>query len=580
MVVRLSKISLWLLLVAVISAITIVITIFSLTRGIHEVFPYLYLAPIILVSYAFPKRGVLYSLCLGLCFLVLVYVFNILDVTMLTISTAWFYVIVSVGVVMSSLSEGMKREERRYHGIFDTSQAGIFTIDVPSMRIVDINQQCARLLGYEIEGLIGQDIARIWPDDVERNRILSNLSGQYTISDAEVHLQNRQGRSLWVLISAAPVHDRKLVCSMVDITARRQIERALLDSEIKFRSLVEKSLAGVYIVQDDIYTYVNPRFAEIHGYTVAEIVGNLGPRDLVYPEDRPAVEENVRQRMDGATESIHFESRNRTKNGDVIYVEILGSKTLIRGKPGIMGTLLDITERKQATDALRRANEKLNLLDSVTRHDLLNQLTAFQGFTGLAEESSTDPGVTAYLGRARAVATKMQVLLKFTRDYQNMGMREPQWQSVREVFLQAAPPLETPDVVLSVDVGNLSIYADPLLEKVFANLMDNAFRHGGHVSRIHLFYEEHPDAIVLVFEDNGVGVPAIEKDMIFRRGYGKNTGYGLFLCREILALTGLSIREAGEPGKGARFEIAVPRVNYRLEAKQDGATSQDEVIGS
>ncbi|RPJ53486.1 MAG: sensor histidine kinase, partial [Methanobacteriota archaeon] len=224
-------------------------------------------------------------------------------------------------------------------------------------------------------------------------------------------------------------------------------------------------------------------------------------------------------------------------------------------------------------------NEKLNLLDSVTRHDLLNQLTAFQGFTGLAEESSADPAVTAYLGRARAVATKMQALLKFTRDYQNMGMREPQWQSVREVFLQAAPSLETPEIALSVDVGELSIYADPLLEKVFANLMDNAFRHGGHVSKIHLYYEEHPDAIVLIFEDNGAGVSAIEKELIFRRGYGKNTGYGLFLCREILALTGMSILETGEPGRGARFEIAVPRVNCRLHAKR-GETSRDEVVGS
>jgi len=101
MVVRISKIALWLLLVVAISAITIIITIFSLAQGIHEVFPYLYIAPIILVSYAFPKRGVLYSLGLGSCFLVLVYFFNIFDVAMLTISTAWFYVIVSVGAVTS-----------------------------------------------------------------------------------------------------------------------------------------------------------------------------------------------------------------------------------------------------------------------------------------------------------------------------------------------------------------------------------------------------------------------------------------------------------------------------------------------
>jgi signal transduction histidine kinase len=161
-----------------------------------------------------------------------------------------------------------------------------------------------------------------------------------------------------------------------------------------------------------------------------------------------------------------------------------------------------------------------------------------------------------------------------------MGLREPQWQSVREVFLQAAPPLETPQITLSIDVGELTIYADPLLEKVFTNLMDNSFRHGGRITNIRLYYVEHPDAVSLIFEDNGVGVPTIEKELIFRRGYGKNTGYGLFLCREILALTGMSIRETGEPGKGARFEITVPRVNCRLRAKRGEVSSSNEVIRS
>ena len=101
-------------------------------------------------------------------------------------------------------------------------------------------------------------------------------------------------------------------------------------------------------------------------------------------------------------------------------------------------------------------------------------------------------------------------------------------------------------------------YADPLLEKVFTNLIDNAVRHGGTVNRIGFSVREEGDSLIIVCEDDGAGVEEEEKRKIFRRGVGKNTGYGLFLAREILAITGLSIREVGTPGQGARFEIMVP----------------------
>jgi len=108
------------------------------------------------------------------------------------------------------------------------------------------------------------------------------------------------------------------------------------------------------------------------------------------------------------------------------------------------------------------------------------------------------------------------------------------------------------------------VYADAMLEKVFANLLDNSVRHGERVTSIRVSSRMDGTTLVVVWEDNGTGIVASDKEKIFGRGYGKNTGMGLFLIREILALTGISIRETGVPGSGARFEILVPEGKYRL----------------
>ncbi len=114
-----------------------------------------------------------------------------------------------------------------------------------------------------------------------------------------------------------------------------------------------------------------------------------------------------------------------------------------------------------------------------------------------------------------------------------------------------------------MDLGDLEIYADPLLQKVFYNLIENALRHGGAVTRIGVSAEPAGKDLVLVFEDDGVGVPEGKKEQIFRREHYANTGFGLFLSREILSITGIAIRESGTPGKGARFELLVPEGAFR-----------------
>jgi signal transduction histidine kinase len=115
-----------------------------------------------------------------------------------------------------------------------------------------------------------------------------------------------------------------------------------------------------------------------------------------------------------------------------------------------------------------------------------------------------------------------------------------------------------------VNFTGLELYADPLIEKVIYTLFDNALNHGKTVTKIDFSAVKHNDILTVIYNDNGVGVPAEHKEAIFQRKYFTHTGFGLFLSREILSITGSTIRETGEPGKGARFEITVPAGSFRM----------------
>ncbi len=155
--------------------------------------------------------------------------------------------------------------------------------------------------------------------------------------------------------------------------------------------------------------------------------------------------------------------------------------------------------------------------------------------------------------------------IAFTWDYQEMGVKAPRWQRVKTLAEMAASAVPLDCVWLKVETGPLEVFADPLMEKVFFNLIENSVRHVEKTANIRISFRDHDDFGVMLFEDDGVGVAAPLKEQIFEQAFGRNTGYGLFLAREILGITGISIRETGLEGEGTRFEIKIPKKHYRMD---------------
>ncbi|MDO9034294.1 MAG: ATP-binding protein, partial [Methanoregula sp.] len=253
-------------------------------------------------------------------------------------------------------------------------------------------------------------------------------------------------------------------------------------------------------------------------------------------------------------------------NGELFPAECRLYRGLYFGKDVIIGLVIDITESKRAEKALLQANKQLNLLSSITRHDILNQLMALKGYLEMSHDVINDPKtLIGFIKKEEAAANAIEQQIIFTRNYQVLGVTAPVWQNVNESIKVALRGLPMRDIRVNVDPKDPEIFADPLFNKVFYNLIDNALRYGGaDMKMIRISSEESLTGLNILFEDDGVGISAEYKKRIFIRGFGKNTGLGLFLSREILAITGITIIENGEPGKGARFVITVPMGMWRF----------------
>jgi PAS domain S-box-containing protein len=432
----------------------------------------------------------------------------------------------------------------------------------------------------------------------------------------------RSGKGSYVWGTASPLFDRdnKIVGaieSIRDVTEIKETEMALQENEERMKLVIEGANLGIWdrnVATGEVVR--NRRLVEIFGYPEDELTGHVWDRErIIHPDDFKKVMTALQDHFDGRTPYFEIDYRLKRRDGRWIWVHDRGEvmERDDEGRPQRMaGITQDITEIRQYEEALKEANRKLNLLSSITRHDILNQITGLSGYALLLSEIlPEDPTMKKYIDRVLELTETIRRQVIFTRDYQDMGVAAPEWQLLEEVVRRAAEsaPVEVakgpagkegearPEagaagadgggsegggkIEVEISTGAVEVFADPMLENVFTNLLENAARHGGGVAKIRVFFVEKEKTEdegdggeggsegegtgegVIVVEDDGVGIPEGMKARIFDQAFGRHTGYGLFLSREILGITGMTITETGEEGKGARFEISVPRENYR-----------------
>ncbi|MGD0080194.1 MAG: PAS domain S-box protein [Methanoregula sp.] len=466
--------------------------------------------------------------------------------------------------------EGLLQSEARFRDIAELLPQTVFEMDLQG-DLTYVNHAGSEIFGSGDEKIReGENVREyLTPGDIERmHRGLTQVMSGAKSQGEVYHLKRMDGTLMNAIVFAAPIRRNGSVVGfrgiVIDITERIKLEDALRESEEKYRALTENTPDILFSTDmDGIITYASPQVNK-YGFLVDEVVGKT-LRIFIHPADINRVESNLSREL---KVDAQFSSQFRIldKWGNPYWFE---EKSFLRldlsGKPiGIYGILRDVTERKHVEDAIGIANKKLNLLNQITRHDILNTVTGLLGCVDMAKATNSPEEKEQLLNNIKDLTRVIQRHITFTREYQEVGVHMPQWQNVNDLINKVVQNFAKSGIAFYSQFEKTEVYADPLLEKVFYNLVDNAIRYGDTITTISIYPSISDKGFSLIFEDNGVGVEAGQKCEIFKRGVGKNTGMGLFLTGEILAITGITIGENGIFGKGARFELLIPNGTWRL----------------
>jgi signal transduction histidine kinase len=316
---------------------------------------------------------------------------------------------------------------------------------------------------------------------------------------------------------------------------------------------------GVIVINNELRVVdVNPAAERITGTGSHLAVGRELHR--LIPAMGPVLERPVPYGKEWRTELL-LPQADQPYYFDVILTPLDEAGT---GSSGYLCILRDVTDRKLAELSLMTANRKINLLTNITRHDITNKLMIVHGYIELVRDTSLTPVQEEYLDREEEAVNAMREQIEFTRKYQQLGTEAPVWQPADAVIQHAKTQVFFDRVRFSCQVDDIEIFADPMLERVFYNLLDNAIKYGGaELTAITITSRREGAALIIVVADDGAGISLDDERRLFERGFGKNTGLGLFLSREILSITDITIEQTGHTGSGARFEIRVPSGKFR-----------------
>ena len=477
----------------------------------------------------------------------------------------------SLGVVRRALRErdalaGMLAQEVHLRSIVDSTNDVVFTLDdkqrhtgIYGAWLKNLNDARERYIGKTPREIMGGEAARIHE---EYN--IKALRGE-TVS-YEWQVPTEQGVRHY-MTSLSPIRSEGTVKGIAgiarDITDRIAAEDALRRSEESIRTLLD--LSPFSVIVHDINTmdvvYANTNAIKQSGFSSIEEMMEQG----LEWADHPYSAADARRKALASIEEgpQMFQWISASKDGSRFWEQISLMVLPFMGEDRLLAVSVNIDEIKRMEASLRLTNKKLQLLSSLIRHDVMNKITALRGFTELAIDSC-DCVSLPLLEKVELSAIAIQKDIEFMREYDRLGEDVPQWQGVSF----SVSPATVVGVEVLRDINGLEVYADMLFSRVFENLIDNSIRHGGTVSRIRLSGHQDGEDFIIVWEDDGIGIPAADKERIFDRGFGKNTGFGLFLTRHILSLTDMEICEEGVEGQGARFLIRVPKGIWRIKQKK------------
>lgn len=469
----------------------------------------------------------------------------------------------------------LKESEEKYRNLFENASDAILVLD-PEGKIMSCNKLVS-VYGYDQNGLIGKTMfsfvsKKYWP--LMGKHRMDALQGKTV--QGEIEVDTKKGK-VFAEYRANPITRGGEIVGIQmilrDITERKTREASIQESKQKFEGLfVGNPEAAVYVNPEFRISNINPRFTEIFGYTLDDVEGKTLV-ETILPQNK--VDEG-KMLDEKAKEGYvyHHDTVRKRKDGSLVEVSISAAPVSVDGEQkGYVGIYKDISELKSAERAMKQmmekvalVNEKLRVVGRLTRHDVRNKLVAVTGNVFLAKKRLPEENeALEHLNEIDAAVKSVERIFEFAKTYEMLGIEELAYIDVEKIFGEAISLFtDLRKVKVTNDCDGLTVLADSMLRQLFYNLIDNSFRYGEKIARIRVHYNVlGGDQVNLIYEDDGVGIPDEMRQHLFKEGYGRGTGYGLYMIKRTCEVYGWSIQETGKQGRGAQFTITIPRLNIQ-----------------
>ncbi|TXT58813.1 MAG: putative Histidine kinase [Promethearchaeota archaeon] len=493
--------------------------------------------------------------------------------------------------------EKLKQSQEKFEDFFNNATDSIYIVDMEG-NILEANQTAMEKLGYTKEELLSFNLADIDHPKYQSkiNETINQIRKRNTHTFETIHVK-KDRTSFPVEINSRLImyNEKEVIISIArDITKRKQAEKALKESEQKFRTIVEQSMLGIAILQDDVVKYVNEKCASLYGYSVDEILRWTGGEfiKIVDPEQREWVADQARRKQDGDEEVInHYTFKGVKKNGENIWIEQFSKTIYYKGSTADFVIQIDVTDKveanrklKESENQVREAYKRAEFYKDLFAHDINNILhnvkSSVELLDSMYQKNNFERHETLFnilkeqVIRGTNLVSNIRKLSKIEdteKHVESIGLKEKLNEAIQ--FVKTSSTDENLEIDVSSTIKNPIVRANELLTDVFENILFNAVEYNQSVVKqidieISISTETDKDFIKIEFRDNGIGIPDQLKNRLFKEQikYDRNTkgmGLGLLSSYKILNSYGGRIkvedRIEGIPSKGSNIIILLPK---------------------
>lgn len=474
----------------------------------------------------------------------------------------------------------LTESEAKFRGAFENSATGMGLVSIEG-RWQSVNKGLCEMIGYTEEELLNLTFQELshkddLPQDLAfRDRALKGEVEHYQTEKRYIH---KKGFTVWVNVNIALIKaDSKplyFVVQIENITGR-------IESQLKFKNLVEKSPVGVYIIQNNRFVYVNPALVQKSGYSEQELL-NMPLSEFIHEDDFAEVADNIQRRLTQQQDETRYQIRVHTKNRDLLWTEVHGAATMYEGLPAVIGTMVDVSlrvqmelEQEKILNDLIERNRDLEQFSFIVSHNIRSPLATLMGLKNLlsmdlpeAEQTTVIAGMGEYADKLDEVVKDVTEILNVRKDLLHQKTKVNLDELVKSVLADLMNMISSSGAIITRQFTEANaVDAIPAhMHSIFLNLIKNGiqFAQPGVPPQIHLWSERKDGKINICFRDNGIGIDLQQHKHNLFGLYKKidhtaaGKGMGLFMVKTQMSAMNGTVDVYSEPGKGSTFMLSFP----------------------